>query len=225
MACEACHPFLKIEYQRKVKKLGNKLRKMWGELSKREQLQLKVWFCMLGLGLLFLLLGVRVITALLEFDEKKNVPESVPEHIPVIELLTNVWIMDADEVKVQIFRDGVEEILYFASEFGMDEMLSEMIRAADLDEQIADIELTDGRITAVQVKKERIHGTVLSASPDSLELEGYGRLPLASDYKGYRIYNTLVMCGAEDLPFGYDFADFTGIRSGYFLEWIFDGNI
>lgn len=188
--------------------MGNKLRKMWGELSKREQLQLKVWFCMLGLGLLFLLLGVRVITALLEFDEKKNVPESVPEHIPVIELLTNVWIMDADEVKVQIFRDGVEEILYFASEFGMDEMLSEMIRAADLDEQIADIELTDGRITAVQVKKERIHGKVLSAGPDGLELEGYGRMPLASDYKGYRIYNTLVMCVAEDLPFGYDFADF-----------------
>lgn len=196
---------------------------MWEELSKREQLKLKVWFCMLGLGLLFLLLGVRALTVLLEFGEKEKVPESVPEHIPVIEVLANVWIMDADDEKVQIFRDGVEEILYYAPKLEGNTVLPEKIssgnlsqvtkqletmEAEDLKEQIADIELTDGLITALQVKRDRIHGKVLSAGPDVLELEGYGRLPLASDYKGYRIYNTLVMCVAEDLPFGYDFADF-----------------
>lgn len=183
--------------------MKDKLRTMWGELTRREQLQLKAWFCVLGLGLLLLLLGVRILTTVLDYDNKRKEQESVPEHVPVVQLLTNVWIMDADEWKVQLFRDGVEEIRYFAEQSGKNMPEPETFR-----EQIADIELTDGRITAVRVKKERIHGKVLSAAPDSLELEGYGRLPLAPDYKGYRIYNTLVMCTAADLPFGYDFADF-----------------
>ncbi|MDE6699612.1 MAG: SpoIID/LytB domain-containing protein, partial [Acetatifactor sp.] len=67
--------------------------------------------------------------------------------------------------------------------------------------------LTDGCVTHVEVLTDKLHGIILSADEASVEVEVYGRLPLASDYRGYRIYNTLAMCSYKDLAFGYDFAD------------------
>lgn len=79
--------------------------------------------------------------------------------------------------------------------------------AGNIREQIADVELTDGTVTDIQVKTQKINARILSADETGVEVEGYGKLPLAHDYKGYRIYNTLTMCTFRDLMIGYSFTD------------------
>lgn len=75
-------------------------------------------------------------------------------------------------------------------------------------EQLADVELTDDLVSAVILKTEKFTGRVLSADESGIEIEGRGRIPLAEDYKGYRLYRELTMCTTEDLRFGYMDADF-----------------
>ncbi|MCM1027176.1 MAG: SpoIID/LytB domain-containing protein [Roseburia sp.] len=79
--------------------------------------------------------------------------------------------------------------------------------AGSVREQLADVTLTDGRVTEVAVKDQKINGRILSAGEDWIEVEEYGRLPLAEDYQGYRLYDSLEMCTVRDIRFGYRFTD------------------
>ena len=61
---------------------------------------------------------------------------------------------------------------------------------------------------------------MLSADENGIEIEGMGRIPLAEDYKGYRLYRELTMCTFADLTFGYANADFVrenGVICGILL--------
>lgn len=162
------------------------------KLEKEQRIQLKVFISCLGLILLGILLAAQLITALLK--EKEKLEEEIT--VPVVESLYNVWIMEADENEILIFRDGTEEHYSCGA-----------VTNTDMREQVADIVLTDGIVTEVRVKTEKINGRILSADASGVEVEGYGKLPLADNYKGYRIYNTLRMCNSSDLYIGYDFAD------------------
>lgn len=191
---------------RKFRKKGFRLKYAF-QLNQAERMQMKALICFLGVVLLLILMSGRLLVALMQ--REKLPEESV--HIPVVEIITNVWIMDADEEKLLLFRDGAEESYYYDPTFYENRMnLSETGSDATipLREQLADVELTDGLVTTVTVKGEKIHGRILRADVNTIELEGYGTLPLAADYKGYRIYNALRMCAVSDLPFGYDQADY-----------------
>ncbi len=235
---------------------------------------MKAFICILGILLLVILLIGKLVLLLIHKGEDEEVPVPTPEpHIPVIQLMTNVWIMEADEEGLMIFRDGQSErypwgmqaadVQAAAEPFtdkaedgtagresgtpaegtigqadgaqGSDGVQgsdgtrtsdgiqgSDGTQAADdvvqereasefpdfsVREQVADVELTDGAVTSVEVKREKINGKILSADDTGIEVEGYGRLPLAADYKGYRLYDSLEMCTAGDLFFGYNFTD------------------
>lgn len=157
-------------------------------MDKMQRMQLKALISALGLLLLIILLIGQLVSSLFGDEKKQEI------HIPIVEHLTNVWVMESDENSILIFRDGKEE------QYGYEKQ--EAVR-----EQIADIVLTDGVVTEIQTKQEKINGRILSVNDASVEVEGFGRLPLSSDYKGYRIYNTLEMCKARDLAIGYNFAD------------------
>ncbi len=184
------------------------MRKNKRNLNKSQRMQLKAMVCSLGLLLLIILLLGQFFNIL--FNRKEEQEKEI--HIPVIELHSNVWIMEADEDGILVYRDGNEE----AYPYGMISDTLEDSDAAvevqympseDVREQIADIVLTDGAVTDIQIKTEKINGKILSADDSFVEVEGYGKLPLAPDYKGYRIYRTLAMCQSRDLLIGYDFAD------------------
>ena len=145
-------------------------------------------------------------------------------HIPVLTKLSNVWLIEVGEDNLLLYRNGQEESYdYGTVEAAVDEngevqwdVPVKEAKKTELHlyqpdrkfrEQLADVILTDGRVTDVIVKTEKVHGVILSADETSVEVEGYGQLPLASDYRGYRIFNTLAMCTYEDLAFGYDSAD------------------
>lgn len=198
--------------------MGNKNRTI--KLNRKERMQLKAWICVLGIFLLLFLFAGQLFTRM---QQDKEEPKTLP-HIPVIRKLSNVWLIEVGEDNLLLYRDGQEESYdYGTIEVAVDEngevlwdVPIEEAESTELHlyqpdrnyrEQLADVILTDGRVTSVTVKGEKIHGVILSANETSVEVEGYGHLPLASDYRGYRIFNTLAMCTYKDLAFGYDFAD------------------
>lgn len=175
----------------------------WG-LNKSQRMQMKAFICLLGLALIAVLLLAKLVLIWGREPERKE--PTVP-YLPVIELLSNVWIMEEGEEGLMIFRDGVSES-YLWGEIPAGDGESVLYRPdTSVREQVADIVLTDGKITSVNAKLDKINGKILSADASSVEVEGYGRLVLASDYKGYRLYDSLQMCTARDLLFGYSFTD------------------
>lgn len=171
-------------------------------LSRSQRMQIKAFICALGILLLAILLLGRFIFFLIHRDGEEQ------EHIPVVEILNNAWIMEADGEGLLVFHEGKEQRLLYGTKKG--DAAPEQVRFAPPEnarEQVADIELTDGMVTAMTLKTEKINGKILSADAESIEVEGYGRIPLAEDYKGYRIYGELASCRVSDLCFGYDFTD------------------
>lgn len=190
------------------------------KLNQKERIQLKAWICVLGIFLLLFLLAGQLYIRMLP-KEKEPAPLV---HTPVIRKLSNVWLIEVGEDNLLLYRDGQEESYdYGTVEVAVDangqllwDVNPKEAERTELHlyqpnrndrEQLADVILTDGRVTSVTVKKEKIHGVILSANEESVEVEGYGHLPLAKNYRGYRIFNTLAMCTYKDMAFGYDFAD------------------
>ncbi len=178
----------------------NRNRRNW---NKSQRMQMKVFVCLLGFLLLVILAAGRFFMLLIPGGDEE-VPEPAPTpHIPVVQTFANVWIMEADEEGILIFRDGASE----RYPWGIFEDTKEKPYAPSLREQVADIVLTDGRVTQVDAKTEKINGKILSADDKAIEVEGYGRLPLSADCRGYRLYDALEMCTARDLHFGYSDTD------------------
>ncbi len=176
----------------------------WG-LDKSQRMQLKLFICLLGILLfLVLLLGKLFLTLMRDEDDG----EIQTPHIPVLQMLTNVWVMEMNGEGITIFRDGQRENYPWGA-IGTDEEGNKIFYEPDLSarEQVADVVLTDGSVTRVKPKLDKINGKILSADAGGVEVEGYGRLPLAADYKGYRLYDSLEMCTVQDLRFGYNFTD------------------
>lgn len=179
-------------------------------LNRSQRMRLKAFIILLGILLiLILLLGKLVLTLvhLWENRQRKLVP-----YIPTIEQLSNVWIMELQEDGLLVFQDG-ESILYpygmIALKHRRGQAPAQRAYAPDMSarEQIADIVLTDGRVTDVIPKINKINGRILSADGEGIEVEGYGKIPLDADYKGYRLYDSLEMCTVGDIFFGYNFTD------------------
>lgn len=179
----------------------------WG-LNRSQRMQLKAFICVLGLLLIIiLLLGKLLLMLVHRGEDREELPEPSP-HIPVVRQLTNVWITEVDEEGLSLFRDGNSERYLWGTAATEVTGPAQLYRAdSSVREQVADVELTDDRVTFVSAKTDKINGRILSADDTGIEVEGYGRLPLAADYKGYRLYDTLSMCTARDVRFGYNFTD------------------
>ena len=70
--------------------------------------------------------------------------------------------------------------------------LSEEVRKEPPErEQIADLTFRDGRIVAAKERREKIHGKLLRASEQELEIEDYGVYQIAEEMEIYRLYGSL----------------------------------
>ena len=169
-------------------------------LSRLQRIQLKTLICILGICLILFLIGLKIIFTMV--DEKTTGEKSKSEEqnirLPSKQILRNVWIVADNEDCIVIYQEGKREEYSFVDRPDKE----------NLSEQIADIVLSDGMVQEITVKHNKINGKILSANDLNVEIEEYGKIPLAKDYRGYRVYKTLEMCTAYDLPFGYDYADF-----------------
>lgn len=189
-------------------------RNWWG-MNKSQRMQLKAFICLLGFLLIIGLTIGRILFSLIgKYSDQEQDPEQTAQpHVPVVQVLYNVWIVEEDEEGIVVFCDGLQERYSFA-------LAEDALDAEDPDgqklyyqpesalrEQVVDVQLTDGVVTSVNVKSEKINGRILSAGEDYVEVEGYGRLLLSTNYRGYRLYGSLEMCTVRDIPFGYNFTD------------------
>ena len=215
-------------------------------LDRQQRIQLKKFILGLGILLLLLLLTVRVVQLLKNQGKPEREEKILPIHIPKIEKLSNVWILEAGKEGITIFCDGEQRYYTWyvqkspEAEGGQEQAGEEQDRQEQDElkqdgqkkdnqkqdgeeqgaqeqngqnrelyrEQVADISRWVSQVTQVSLKTVRINGRVLRAGEDFVEIEGYGKLPLREDYKGYRLYDKMQMCTTADLLFGYADADF-----------------
>lgn len=187
-------------------------------LSKEQRIQLKKYLCVLGMAFLLFLFFINLLHSCGNGEEAlPEQEETVPQHIPVVQELKNVWITEAENDRITIFCDGERKIFSLDTET---EGADPLPAPEQMREQLADVEITDDLVSAITLKTEKLTGRVLSADARGIEIEGRGRIPLAEDYKGYRLYRELTMCTIADLAFGYADADFiteNGVICGILL--------
>lgn len=166
-------------------------------MASSEQLKQKTIFC---IGL-FVLLLVLLVTGKEKGTKEPQLQEEEPTRIPVVEYVENVWLMETYEGKVKVFQDGVEKEYIISDTF---------TNAAGVlgREQVADLTLTDGLVTSAVIKGEKISGRLLSVADGFLEIEGYGKVPVAENMKCYRLYGNLTEVSVSDLVIGYSLQDF-----------------
>ena len=182
----------------------NRLLKNYYKLPKEQRIQLKKYLCVLGVAFLLFLLCLNLLHSCGRDDaEIPATPEPSPQHIPVVKELKNVWVTEAEADRITIFCDGERENYDLATEDA-----DALPAPEEMREQLADVIITDNLVSAVTLKTDKFTGRVLSADASGIEIEGRGRIPLAEDYKGYRLYRELTMCTISDLTFGYTNADF-----------------
>ena len=172
-------------------------------------MQIKAFICLLGFLLIVILLLGKLAVALFQKGNQREKEIPFPEvHIPVVETIHNIWIMEEDEEGILVFCDGERKKLGWGKAAGGAAEETVLFSPGEpVREQLADVTLTDGLVTGISLKKDKINGRILGINEAGIEVEGYGRLPLADDYKGYRLYDSLQMCTANDICIGYDFTD------------------
>lgn len=124
---------------------------------------------------------------------------TIVEVMPEDHYLGSVWVMESN--------DGVMDCFYHQTAFRV--TLSGKAKGQDPErEQIADLTLRDGRVVGVKERKEKIHGRLLRASKEEMEIEGHGVCQAADNMEVYKLYGSLMTLTREDLRVGCADTDF-----------------
>lgn len=108
----------------------------------------------------------------------------------------NLWIEKSRNDTLEIFTEaGTIE-------------LTGVLLGEEIAETVADISFAQGEICNVALKKDLIHGKVLSLKEDGVEIEGYGLVKYDESFAIYKTYGELSMGQKRDLVVGYDLAEF-----------------
>lgn len=108
----------------------------------------------------------------------------------------NAWIYEGSSNAIHTYIDGIDRTFY-------PEALSYEVSAV-----LADIHMSDGVMTSVDIKTDTINGKVLSVTNEYVEIEGYGRVPFDKNYRLYKNYGGFSQIGYSDILVGYELQDF-----------------
>lgn len=118
-------------------------------------------------------------------------------------LYENVWLKAGDE------HTFIAEIGSIEREFTWRASLGKM---SNLVNNVADLQLSSGKLEKIVLKKDRITGKVLSVQSDYIEIEGYGELPLGPNFKVLKTYGEFEEQTISDILVGYDVQEFVVAR-------------
>ena len=114
-------------------------------------------------------------------------------------LYRNVWILDGDSQGLMVYIGDIQRRIPFRKNYK---------KTVELIGNLADLTMDHGKITKVSVKKERISGKVLSVQAGSIELEGYGTVPLDTEYKVLKTYGDVKRQQLSDILVGSENQEF-----------------
>lgn len=112
-------------------------------------------------------------------------------------VLHNVWIKEGSKGSVNAFLHDIDK------EFPTKYKLSQKI-----ENKVGDLTIEDGKIIKISIKPDTIHGKVLVADSEYIEIEKYGKLELSENFKIYKIYGELGMEVTNNILVGYSATDF-----------------
>lgn len=108
----------------------------------------------------------------------------------------NAWIYESGSNGIRTYIDGIDRTFY-------PEGLTSEVTGV-----LADIHLSEGVMTSVDIKTDTINGKVLSVTNEYVEIEGYGRVPFDENYRLYKNYGGFSQIGYSDILVGYELQDF-----------------
>ena len=153
-----------------------------------------------------LVAAVLLLAVLLFFWKKwgripgENTAEPTKTPTPTVtvpEQWKNVWILSSEEASVTFFYEGKEQTLNTRG--SLPEPVSDCM---------ADLTVEGTTITEMLLKPDKITAKVLQADEDGLELEGYGKLLFAKDWRLYRMYDGMGEEPSERLLVGTERGEF-----------------
>lgn len=137
----------------------------------------------------------RRIRVLVREQDIIRVEEMVSEEI----VYENAWISGYADGEVTVFIGNVQK------QFPVKGVLKNQ---DELTGQIGDLYLRKGKPNRLVLKKDTITGTVLAVRENEIEIQGYGNVPLAENFKIYRTYGVLREQQKKDILVGYHMQKF-----------------
>lgn len=125
----------------------------------------------------------------------------VVEEISSEVVYKNTWIASVDESD-KTFTGYVGDV---KREFDTKKKLG---AGTGFEDQVADLHLRSGKVEKIVLKEERINGKILAVKEDSIEVEGYGAVPMDEGFQVYRLYGDFARRTINDLLVGYDALEF-----------------
>ena len=125
----------------------------------------------------------------------------VVEEISSEVVYKNTWIASVDESD-RTFTGYVGDV---KREFDTKKKLGDR---AEFEDQVADLYLRSGKVEKIVLKEERINGKILAVKEGSIEVEGYGAVPMDEGFQVYRLYGDFARRTINDLLVGYDALEF-----------------
>ena len=114
-------------------------------------------------------------------------------------LVSNVWIESYEETQLRVFLNGYHKT--YSCNLDVED-------PATLESSLADIKLSDEKVTDIIRKTDVLSAKVLAVSDQGVELEGYGLLQLSDHYKIYKIYGELAVEPTSQILVGYTTTNF-----------------
>ena len=112
---------------------------------------------------------------------------------------SNVWLSQGKESTYKVYLGSITR------EFDVKDQIEKPEQYLN---NLADIQLKKGELTKISLKKDRIQGRVLEVKEDTIEIEGYGEVPLDENFKVYKTYGEFKVQKMSDLLVGYDLQEF-----------------
>ncbi len=137
----------------------------------------------------------RKIRVLVRDQDILCVEEMVSEEI----VYENAWISGYADGEVTVFVGNVQK------HFPIKGVLK---NKEELSGQVGDLYLKKGKPNRLVLKKDTITGTVLAVREHEIEIQGYGNVPLAENFKIYRTYGVLREQQKKDILVGYHMQKF-----------------
>lgn len=124
---------------------------------------------------------------------------TIVEVLPEDHYLGSVWVMEN--------KDGMLDCFYHQTVFRA-ALSGDALKNPPEREQIADLTFRDGRIVETEARREKIHGRLLRASAQELEIEDYGVYQIAEQMEVYKLYGSLKTLEQAQLRVGCADTDF-----------------
>lgn len=124
---------------------------------------------------------------------------TIVEVLPEDHYLGSVWVMENG--------DGTLDCFYRQTAFRA-ALSGDARKDPPKREQIADLTFRDGRIVEAKERREKIHGRLLRASAQELEIEDYGVYQIAEEMEVYKLYGSLKTLERAQLRVGCTDTDF-----------------